>query len=228
MTEKKFSILFDLRRCSGCYACQVACKAEHDTPLGVFRIRVNTFEYGDYPDVKRVFLPTICAQAGANSPMLKACDNGSLILDKNGIVQKNEDKPSYNIKEIEKIINSDPYGGVFLHPYTNTVDFCGFCAGTRNIASGELPACAITCNTEAIYFGDINNPHSVLSRYIEKWDGKVWKGEKVRVTRLKESQVEDVNVLYIGLTSELEEVIEGGKQFDPTFLEVQRWKEKGR
>ncbi len=228
MAQKRLAILFDLRRCTGCYACQVACKAEHDVPLGVFRIRVNTYEYGEYPNTKRVFIPTICAQAGVDSPMLKASKEGSLVLDDNGIVRRNEEKPSYNMDEAGRIVRSDPYGGVFIHPYRRTVDFCDFCVSTRDVGGGELPACAVTCNTGAIYFGDLNDPGSAISRYIKRWDGSTYKGEKVRVKRLKEKEVPEAKVLYIGLRPEMEEIIEGHKQFDPTFLEVHRWKEGGR
>ncbi|MBI4377634.1 MAG: hypothetical protein HY578_00905 [Nitrospinae bacterium] len=226
--KKRFALLFDLRRCNGCYACHVACKAEHNIPLGVFRIRVNTFEYGGYPSVKKVFIPTICAQSGDSSPILKSCTDGSIVLDGNGIVKKNPERPSYNTKVINRIIDSDPYGGVFLHPYDRCVDFCDFCSSTRNVVADEMPACVTTCNTGAIYFGNINDPESSISRYIKKWDGRVWKGEEVKVSRLKENELPGVNVLYIGLKKEMEEVIGGYRQFDPTFLEVHRWREKGR
>jgi len=228
MSKKRFAILFDLRRCNGCYACQVACKAEHDVPLGVFRIRVNTFECGEFPSVRRMFIPTVCAQAGSNTPMLRACSDHSIVVDENGVVGRNEEKPSYNAEEIDKIIESDPYGGVFVHPYSKYVDFCDFCRSTRDIGSGELPACVTTCNTGAIYFGDINDPESAISRYIKRWEGTVWKGKKIEVKRLKENHVPDVNVLYIGLETAMEEVITGHKQFDPSFLEIERWKDKGR
>lgn len=228
MSKSDFAILFDLRRCNGCYACHVACKAEHNIPLGVFRIRVNTYQYGEYPNTKRVFIPTICAQAGADTPILKACKDGSIILDENGIVKKNPEKPSYDTSEIEKIIKADPYGGAYLHPYNGRIDFCDFCSSGGSINGDHLPACARTCNTEAIYFGDLNNPNSSISRYMKKWNGKIWKGEEVKIARLKESEVQGVNVFYIGLTKQMEKAIAGHKQFDPTFLEISRWEEAGR
>ena len=35
--KKRYAMVVDTRRCIGCMACQVACKAEFDTPLGVNR-----------------------------------------------------------------------------------------------------------------------------------------------------------------------------------------------
>ena len=35
--KRRFAMVVDTRRCIGCMACQVACKAEYDTPLGVNR-----------------------------------------------------------------------------------------------------------------------------------------------------------------------------------------------
>ena len=33
-------MVIDLKRCIGCYACQLSCKAEHGTPPGVFYARL--------------------------------------------------------------------------------------------------------------------------------------------------------------------------------------------
>ena len=33
----KYAFVIDQRKCIGCHACTVACKAEHDVPIGVYR-----------------------------------------------------------------------------------------------------------------------------------------------------------------------------------------------
>lgn len=38
----RLGMLIDLRTCIGCHACSVACKAEFDVPLGVFRDTVKS------------------------------------------------------------------------------------------------------------------------------------------------------------------------------------------
>jgi tetrathionate reductase subunit B len=49
--EVRWGMVIDLRRCIGCHACQVACKAEHEVPLGVWRIWVRVMQKGTYPEM---------------------------------------------------------------------------------------------------------------------------------------------------------------------------------
>ena len=46
----RFGFLIDNRKCIGCHACTVACKSEHDVPLGVYRTWVKYVETGQFPD----------------------------------------------------------------------------------------------------------------------------------------------------------------------------------
>ena len=48
---------FDQTRCTGCYACVVACKDWHDVPAGPASWRkVATIEEGNFPDLFVAFL----------------------------------------------------------------------------------------------------------------------------------------------------------------------------
>ncbi|MBI5233097.1 MAG: hypothetical protein HY880_01945, partial [Deltaproteobacteria bacterium] len=58
--KKRYAMVIDLRKCTGCASCVVACKAEHDVPLGVWRMWLKAEDVGTYPNVKRVFLPRLC------------------------------------------------------------------------------------------------------------------------------------------------------------------------
>ncbi len=45
----KFGFVIDNRKCIGCHACTVACKSEHDIPVGVNRTWVKQTEKGTFP-----------------------------------------------------------------------------------------------------------------------------------------------------------------------------------
>src|SRR3989304_3544747 len=55
----RWAMVMDVRRCTGCQACSVACKAENEVPLGVFRPHVRYYELGKYPNVRRPGGPRI-------------------------------------------------------------------------------------------------------------------------------------------------------------------------
>ncbi len=52
----KYAFVIDQRKCIGCHACTVACKAEHDIPIGVNRTWVKYIEKGEFPNSRRYFL----------------------------------------------------------------------------------------------------------------------------------------------------------------------------
>ncbi len=41
-----YGFVIDNRKCIGCHACTVACKSEHDVPIGVNRTHVKYIEKG--------------------------------------------------------------------------------------------------------------------------------------------------------------------------------------
>ena len=67
----------DSRRCFGCHACEVSCKAENDVPLGNFIRQTIYKDVGEYPQVARLFLPMAC-QHCEDAPCIKACPCGAL------------------------------------------------------------------------------------------------------------------------------------------------------
>ena len=40
MTRGEYGLLIDYEYCSGCHACEVACKKEHEMPKGDFGIKI--------------------------------------------------------------------------------------------------------------------------------------------------------------------------------------------
>ena len=52
-------LLIDLEYCTGCHACEVACKQEHNFPSGKVGIKVNEITTEDAGKVYLDFAPTI-------------------------------------------------------------------------------------------------------------------------------------------------------------------------
>ena len=75
MTHK--TLVIDLDRCIGCYACEVACKNENSIPLGVHYNKVLTIgPLGKFPDIQQYFLPSVC-QNCREAPCVKVCPPGA-------------------------------------------------------------------------------------------------------------------------------------------------------
>ena len=71
----RYGFVVDNRKCIGCHACSVACKAENQVPLGVFRTWVKSVEKGRFPDTRRHFQVTRCNHCD-NPPCVAVCPVG--------------------------------------------------------------------------------------------------------------------------------------------------------
>jgi molybdopterin-containing oxidoreductase family iron-sulfur binding subunit len=178
-------MVIDLKRCIGCYACQLSCKAEHGTPPGVFFARVLKAEEGSYPSVRQLFLPVLCNHC-EEAPCVSACPTGASFKSEDGIVDIDHDK----CVGCKTCMVACPYGNRYFndqrqhyfaqgatayerertarHP-TEVVMKCNFCR--HRLKEGKLPACVANCPTVARYFGDLDDPTSEVSRLIKERGG---------------------------------------------------------
>src|SRR3990172_9202490 len=75
--QRRWVMVINTKRCTGCYACVVACMAENGSPPGVAYRRVGEVESGEYPQVARTFMPTNCMHC-ENPPCMKAAPAGAI------------------------------------------------------------------------------------------------------------------------------------------------------
>jgi Fe-S-cluster-containing dehydrogenase component len=57
-----------------------------------------------------------------------------------------------------------PYNVRFVSPRYNIVEKCDFCQ--RRVDQGKLPACVEACPTQAMAFGDLNDPNGEIARLV--------------------------------------------------------------
>jgi Fe-S-cluster-containing dehydrogenase component/formate-dependent nitrite reductase membrane component NrfD len=154
-----YGFVIDHRKCIGCHACTVACKSEHQVPVGSFRTWVKYIETGTYPDARRFFSVLRCNHC-ADAPCVTICPVTALFKRPDGIVDFNGDR----CIGCKSCMQACPYDALYINPDTNTAEKCNYCA--HRVETGLEPACVIVCPVQAIISGDIDDSTSHISRLI--------------------------------------------------------------
>ena len=176
-----YGFAIDLRKCIGCHACTIACKAEHEIPIGVNRCWVKTVEKGTFPSTRRFFFPVLCNQCD-EAPCVRICPTRALFRRPDGIVDLHGDA----CIGCRACMVACPYDQLFIDPNTHTAEKCNFCA--NRVENQLLPACVIVCPTECRIFGDLDDPASEVAR--------IARAEAVTVRRPEKGTLP--KVFYIG------------------------------
>lgn len=162
--SKRLGLVIDQERCIGCEACTVACKIENNS-IGHW-IQVETQNVpqkdtpsGQYPDVKLEWLLRLCNHC-ANPPCVDACPNDALIKREDGPVIYEEKK----CDGCQACVNACPYNVILYIQEKNIIEKCNLCV--HRIDKGLEPFCVICCEGQAIFFGDLNDPNSLVSQKI--------------------------------------------------------------
>lgn len=157
MTRLGFVLASD--SCIGCHACTVACKSEHDVPLGVNRTWVKYIETGEFPTTARTFTVMRCNQCD-NAPCVSICPTRALYRAPNGVVDFDDSR----CIGCKACMNACPYDAIYINPDTNTAHKCNYC--NHRVEVGLEPACVTVCPTHAIITGDLDDPTSEISRIV--------------------------------------------------------------
>lgn len=218
---KKFAWLVDTRRCFGCHGCEVACKAENDVPLGHY-IRQTIYHDFHRPGGKlaRVMVPMSC-QHCEDAPCIKVCPCGALSKKAGGSVQVDYDVCCGHAA----CKDACPYGAIYIDPVARQAVKCHNC--THRVAEGLEPACVATCPSEALYFGDLNDAYSNISKLKAELD----KEEKLQQLRAEKGTRPR---MYFAVDenhpmSEWEGKIPGeGESYSPDAYSIYNWKKQGK
>jgi Fe-S-cluster-containing dehydrogenase component/formate-dependent nitrite reductase membrane component NrfD len=183
-----YGFAIDLRKCIGCHACTIACKAEHDIPVGVNRCWVKTVEQGTFPDTRRLFFPVLCNQCD-EAPCAKICPTNALFKRRDGIVDLHGD----SCIGCRACMVACPYDQLFIDPNTHTAEKCNFCA--NRVENDLLPACVSVCPTECRIFGDLDDPSSEVAQIAAREMTRVRKPEKGTIPKVFYIGAEDAVIV---------------------------------
>ena len=188
----RYGFVIDLKRCYGCYSCQVACKAENHTPRGVDWAKCVPGEIGSYPGALRQMMPLVCQMC--SEPKCKdVCPTGATKQDENGIVtvdpelcmgckacmmacpygaRQSADECQTYFPDAEGDL--DPYEAFCKTAWEAKDGYgmatkCDYCQ--HRVEEGLQPACVVTCPAKARYFGDLDDPESEISILIRRERG---------------------------------------------------------
>ncbi|MBA4178998.1 MAG: (4Fe-4S)-binding protein [Anaerolinea sp.] len=210
IAQRKWTMVIDQRKCVGCSACTVACIAENNLPPGIAYRPVLEEEIGEYPKVTRRFTPRPCMHCD-EPPCVPVCPVGATYKRPDGVVVINYDRCigcRYCIVACPYGARSFDFGEHYTdgtpgrQPYEESPALeygkewsrssvegitrkCHFCVHRLN--AGMLPACVTTCIGEATYFGDLNDPESLVTELVTSG----------RAVRLKEELGTKPNVYYL-------------------------------
>ena len=215
-------MVVDTRKCIGCDACTVACRAENPTgPAGGFR-RVLQFRLTPAVQPISIFKPANCLQCD-NPPCQRAVPEGMIRKRPDGIVEFDHqqlkgpyaaaavdacpfkaphiddgktftgDTPAPQAYEGRRFVeNGVPHSRDPESPtLRDTARKCTFCSHLLEV--GVLPACVTTCIGGAMYFGDGNDPQSLVNEITQgrrRFRGHDFFGVKPRVIYFAEPMPE--------------------------------------
>jgi anaerobic dimethyl sulfoxide reductase subunit B (iron-sulfur subunit) len=148
---------FDQTRCTGCGACQVACKDWHDIDAGPEKwMRLAYTEKGKFPDVFVGYLVSPCWHC-KDPVCMPACPVKAISKrDKDGIVLVDENACLGNQACDVKCLKACPYDAPqFGETAGAKMIKCNFCVDRWE--QGKLPSCVEACPTRALDAGELDD-----------------------------------------------------------------------
>lgn len=186
----KYGMIIDCSKCIGCYNCFLACQDEfcgNDYPgysaaapmSGHDWMKVVSRERGAYPKVKVSFFPKTCLQC-ENAKCVEAAKNNAVYRRPDGIIIIDPEKAAGQ----KELIGSCPYGAIHWNEEKQIPQKCNMCA--HMIDQGEKePRCVESCPTEALIFGDLDDPNSDISKIMAQGQAEIPHPERGLETKVR-------------------------------------------
>jgi len=162
---KRYGLVIDLDRCTGCNTCTIACKVEQGYEVGS-GVRVETVggpypdtPAGTYPDLSMYYLPIACMHC-EKPPCRDACPTEAIYQRPDGIVLIDEEK----CNGCRECLPACPYQALIYDEGRSAARKCNLCF--ERLDEGFEPFCALCCGYQAIFYGDLSDPQDQASQLI--------------------------------------------------------------
>ena len=169
MKQKRYAMAVDVKRCVGCNACVLACKAENKVAENGYRDWIVTETKGVFPHLTQEIRSERCNHC-SDPPCVDCCPTGASYVADGGTVLVDHNMCT----GCKACMASCPYEARYIHN-EGYADKCTFCM--HRVEKGQLPACVSICPTRAITFGDRNDPKSEISKLLNERTHKTLKPE---------------------------------------------------
>lgn len=188
----RYVMIADLNRCVGCQTCTAACIHTNATPPEIQWRKVLDIEFGEYPNVDRLFMPVGC-QHCADPPCMHVCPSTATGQRDDGIVTIDYDlcigcsycsvacpyQARYRVDKAEFAYGDEPTETEklrFDEKRIGVAQKCTFCSDrvddglskglTPGIDADATPGCVNSCIADALHFGDIEDENSNVSELL--------------------------------------------------------------
>ncbi len=155
----RYGMVIDTVRCVGCMDCVVACKTENQVPEGRCRDWIATEVTGAFPTPRLEIRSERCNHCD-DPPCVWCCPTGASHVEPFGSLVLITAERCIGCKAC---LAACPYDARYVHP-DGYADKCTFCV--QRVRQGLDPACVAVCPTRCMHFGDLDDPHSEVSRLL--------------------------------------------------------------
>ncbi|MEW6185195.1 MAG: 4Fe-4S dicluster domain-containing protein [Thermodesulfobacteriota bacterium] len=163
---------FDQTRCTGCGACQVACKDWNDIPAGAEKwMHLEYLEKGEYPQIFVSYLigpcfhclEPVCIPACPVQALTKRDEDGIVVVDREACLGKEACGT--------KCLKACPYDAPQFGPEAEAkMGKCDFCL--ERWQKNQMPVCVEACPTRALEAGSLVE---LVSKFGEKQEAEGFK-----------------------------------------------------
>ncbi len=159
-------MLISQERCIGCDCCTIACQIENNTSMRWIKVITEgsgqkDVPTGTFPNLEMKFMPLLCNHC-EEPPCAEVCPEEAISKQEEGPVILDQNLCS----GCQSCVSTCPYGAISFNDDTNIAEKCNLCF--HRIEKGENPFCCVCCEGQAIFFGDLNDPESKISKKLNE------------------------------------------------------------